>query len=110
VQCEAMASSTAWAEAGSQDGAAEMWAKWCAVASAIAGPLVRHQIASVGGEGWDVVSLSLACKSMSSEELDATGSYDADSVLAFSALCFSSLLSSLAITSLLSFDYSCWST
>ena len=44
----------------------------------------------------------LACKYKGSEELDA--SYDADSVLAFSALHFSSPLSSLSITSLLSFD------
>jgi len=45
------------------------------------------------------VTMSTLCKSTSSEELDA--SYDADSVLAFSALCFFSLLSSLSITSLL---------
>jgi len=48
-----------------------------------------------------------------SYELDA--SYDADPVLAFSALHFSSPLeekdlSSFSITSLLSFDYCCWST
>jgi len=50
---------------------------------------------------------NLACKSTSSEELYASN--DADYVLAFSALRFSSLLSSLAITSLLSFDSCCWS-
>ena len=56
---------------------------------------------------WQVLAKLASPRTQEEEELDA--SHDADPVLAFEAVRISSLLSSLAFTTLLSFD-SCWST